>query len=238
MTAEEFTIILIVMMIGSIIQGAVGFGANLVAAPILVLIDPSLVPGPILVAGMALHVLMIAREREHGGLQSVAWALGGRVPGTIAAVVALAMLPADRIGIVFATLILLGCALSLGGLRLTRTPPTLVGAGVLSGFMGTTIGVGGPPLALVYQGDTGPVIRGALARYFAIGGGMSIAMLLVAGQFTPAAFAASLLLIPGVVLGFLVSTRLGRFLDQGRTRAAVLAVSAGSALFVLARELV
>ena len=236
MTGEELAIVFVVMTIGAIIQGAVGFGMNLVAAPILLIIDPALIPGPILVAGLALNVMMVVREREHGGLGSVGWALGGRVPGTVAATAALVVLSTDSLAVVFALLILLGCALSLGGLRVRRTPSTLVGAGVLSGFMGTAVGVGGPPLALVYQNETGAVLRGALARYFTVGGVISIGMLVGVRQFEPAALAASLLLVPGVIFGFFVSRRLNRLIDGPRTRIAVLALSAASAVFVLVRE--
>jgi hypothetical protein len=42
--------------IGSTVQGSVGLG--LVAAPILALIDPMLIPGPILLCGLVLTLLM------------------------------------------------------------------------------------------------------------------------------------------------------------------------------------
>jgi uncharacterized membrane protein YfcA len=38
-----------IVVAGSVLQGSLGFGLGLVAAPILLLIDPALVPGPILV---------------------------------------------------------------------------------------------------------------------------------------------------------------------------------------------
>jgi len=43
---------------GAMVQGAVGFGMALVAAPLLVLIRPELVPGPLLVSGLALTLLV------------------------------------------------------------------------------------------------------------------------------------------------------------------------------------
>jgi hypothetical protein len=44
--------------IGSTVQGSVGLGLGLVAAPILALIDPMLIPGPILLCGLVLTLLM------------------------------------------------------------------------------------------------------------------------------------------------------------------------------------
>lgn len=44
------------MGVGCALQGAVGFGADLVAAPLLVLIDDRLVPGPTIVATGVLNL--------------------------------------------------------------------------------------------------------------------------------------------------------------------------------------
>lgn len=235
MSPADVAVIFVVMTAGAVVQGAVGFGANLIAAPILVLIDPGLVPGPILVAGLALNVLMVLGEPEHDGLRSTGWALLGRVPGTVIGAAALVLLPAGRLEILFPVLILVGVGLSVGGLRLRRSAPTLIGAGTLSGFMATVVGIGGPPMALVYQHATGPVLRGALARFFTLGGALSVLSLVVVGRFDLAALGTSLLLVPGVVLGFAVSRRLNRYLDTRFTRLAVLGVSSASAVAALAR---
>jgi hypothetical protein len=236
-SVADIAVIFLVMTAGAVIQGAVGFGANLVAAPALVLIDPELVPGPVLVAGLALNTLMVLGEPEHDGLRSTGWALLGRVPGTALGAAALVVLPADGLEVLFPVLILIGVALSLGGLRVRRVPPVLVGAGTLSGFMATVVGIGGPPMALVYQDATGPVLRGALARFFVAGGLLSVASLVVVGRFDVATLIASVLLVPGVVLGFALSRRVNRLIDRGRTRVAVLALSSASALAALARAL-
>src|SRR5438034_6678902 len=47
------------MAVGALVQGAVGFGASLVAAPLLVLVDVRLVPGPIGIASLTLNFLII-----------------------------------------------------------------------------------------------------------------------------------------------------------------------------------
>ena len=53
--------------------------------------------------------------------------------------------------LLFGGLILLGVCLSLSGLRLPPIRGVLVGAGALSGVMGTVASIGGPPMALLYQ---------------------------------------------------------------------------------------
>jgi len=108
---------------------------------------------------------------------------------------------------------------------------------MVSGFMGTAAAVGGPPVALAYQRESGPVIRSTLARFFLLASAPAIAVLVPAGRLGWDQLAAGLALLPGVVIGFLLSRRLHPFLDGGWARPAVLIVAAVSATAVLAREL-
>ena len=222
------------MAVGATLQGAVGFGGNLIAAPLFLLIDPDLVPGPALVAAFALNVLMVGRDRSAGRISEVGWALLGRVPGTVVGAAAVALIPQRRLQLFFAVMILVVVGLSASRLRLRPTVPSLIGAGAASGFTATSVAVGGPPIALVYQHATGPVLRATLARFFVIGVLFSILALTVAGEMGRDEVLAGLALVPATVAGFAVSGRLTHLLDRGFTRVAVLAVSATSAVAVLA----
>lgn len=57
------------------------------------------------------------------------------------------------------------------------------------------------------------------------------------GEFGTQELAASLVLIPGLVVGFAASRWAARFLDRGFTRPAVLALSALSAVAAILRYL-
>src|SRR4029434_11170594 len=83
--------------LGALVQGAGGLGMALVAAPLLVLIRPELVPGPLLVNGLALTLLVARRERDSIDLLGVKWARVGRVPGVALGALALAVVPATRL---------------------------------------------------------------------------------------------------------------------------------------------
>jgi uncharacterized membrane protein YfcA len=220
-----------------VLQGAVGFGANLLAAPLLVLIDPDLVPGSMLVSALALGLMMIARERSAFDRREVIVVMSGRVPGTAVGAGALVVLTSHALGILFGVLILLAVLLSLAPIHFRPTTASLVVAGTFSGFMATTIGVGGPPVALVYQRAKGPVLRSTLAMLFVLGGILSLTTLTLVGELSAAQAGAGLLLVPGAILGFALSSRLTPWLDRGWTRPAVLAVSAASAVAVLVKEL-
>jgi uncharacterized membrane protein YfcA len=222
---------------GATVQGAVGFGMALVAAPILVLIHPAIVPGPLMVAGMALTVLVAWRERDSIDLLGVRWGLVGRVPGVALGAWLLSYLPLSAMSLAVGVAVLLGVALASSGRRVTPGPRVLLGAGFVSGVFGTVASIGGPPLALVYQYETGPRLRGTLAGYFIVGGCMSIAALFWVGRFGASELFWTLALLPGTVLGFALSGLFTRWVDAGRTRRAVLAISVAAGVAAVLRPL-
>jgi uncharacterized membrane protein YfcA len=235
--AAQLALVTVVMVAACALQSAVGFGSALIAAPILMLIDPVFVPGPLLCASFTLSALMTLRERRAIDVRGVSWALAGRVPGTALGVWLLTALPVQLLSQTFAGLIMLGVALTALGPRLSATPRVSFSAGMLSGVMGTVTSAGGPPLALLHQGSAGPALRATLASYFLIGSVISMVALASVGRLGARELAAGASLLPGVTLGFLVAGRARAYLDAGRTRPAVLAVSALSALLVVLEQL-
>lgn len=205
--------------------------------PILLLIEPRFVPGPLLFASIGLTLLLTHRERRGVRVSDLKWSLSGRVLGIAVAAAALAIVPAPRLAILFGALVLLAVGLSATGLHMPVRPGTLFGAGILSGFMGTTVSIGGPPMALLYQRQSGPQIRGTLSAYFVVGVTLSLIGLHLVGRFGVEEFLLALALLPGIGVGFLVSRHTARALDVRSLRTAILAVSAVSAMLVLLRAL-
>ncbi len=235
MTFVDWMLANAVLLIGSIVQGAAGFGGNMFAAPFLVLIDPELVPGPALVSALAVNVLMVQRDKGEGDWGRVVPALAGRVPGNIAGAVVLVVLSGDALRWFFAISVLVVVALSASGLHVRVTRATLFTGGFGAGFTATSIAIGGPPIALVMQSSEGPVVRSTLARFFAIGVVLSLLTLAAFGQFDPDDLVAGLALLPGTVSGFAVSRPFARLLDRGHTRTVILVLSASAALVALGR---
>ncbi len=220
-----------VVTFGALIQGAVGFGVALVSVPFLVALEPRFVPGPMIVAGTFLTVLMAVREHEFIDLRGLKWAVVGRLPGIAAALVVLAAVSGDQIRPLTGALVVLGVVMTASGLRLDPNAPNLFLAGLLSGFMGTTSSIGGPPLALIYQHRPGPELRGTLSSYFIVAGVMSLAALVAARQFGSTDVWLSGLLLPGTALGFHLSrfvvSRLDRHAALMRAAVLILAGLAG-----------
>ena len=235
MSALELAIASVTMAVGATVQGSIGFGLNVIAAPILTLVDTQLVPGPALAAAFTLTVLLAIRERGGIDRRGFGWVFVGRVPATVVAALLIASLPERGVAFTISAVVLLAVALSLVGWRLRRTPKLLVTVGAASGVMGTLSSVGGPPLAMLYQDATGRELRGTLSAIFVIGTIISIAALVLVGRFGRDELLASLAMVPGVVLGYALSRWTAPIVDRRALRPAVLVVSAVAAVAAILR---
>lgn len=225
------------VLLGAVVQGTVGFGAALIAAPVIAMLDPTLMPAALLIVTVSLPVLSVLRERQAADWQGLRWSLLGRAPGTAVGALAVTRLPADMLALGVTVMVLAAVGLSLSTWRPTTTPPTLLTAGFISGVTGTATSIGGPPMALVYQHEQGARLRSTLGLNFVVGATFSLISLVVTGSITRYQVFTGLALLPFLIVGFLVSGPLRRVIDGPYTRPAVLVVAAASALVLGIRTL-
>jgi hypothetical protein len=225
----------LVVAVGALVQGTVGFGLALVAAPLLAILDPALVPVPLLVVTGAHALLALRRERGDVDWPGVGWALVGRLPGTALGVLAVATLPPRAFAAAVGATVLVCAGLSVVSWRPRPTVPALLVAGLVSGAGGTASSIGGPPVALLYAGAGGPRVRSTLAAYFTAGTALSLAGLGLAGQVAAPALGAGALLLGPTAAGFALSGPARRLLDRGWVRPAVVGLAAAGALVLLVR---
>ena len=235
MSPFDILFVLLCSTVGFTLQGAVGFGMGILGSPILLLIDPRLVPGPILASTMVFTTLLTLRERRAIDLGGLRWAVAGRAAGTIPAAALLAVLPSEQLSLLFGGIVLFAVAISICGLHVEPRPVSLLVGGALSGIMGTIAAIGGPPMALLYQHAPGARVRGTLSSLFLVGTILSLAALVLVGRFGRAELRLTLVLVPGALFGFVVSRRIASRLDQGYTRPAVLTMAAIAGLIVVVR---
>lgn len=236
----ELTLLLIAglgVLVGAAVQGAIGLGLGLIGAPVLALVDPTLVPGTILLVTSVLPVLTSVRELHDVDWRGLGYALTGRVPGMLVGTWIVVTQPARTIAIVVAVVVLGAVLLSVTSWHARPTPPALLVAGVVSGVSGTATSIGGPPVAVLYQHVSGPRLRSTLGLYFLVGNVLSGSILAVAGEIGGREVLRALALMPFLLLGFVLSGPLRGHMDARRLRVGVLLVSAGGALVLLARSL-
>jgi uncharacterized membrane protein YfcA len=228
----------VAVLLAAMVQGAVGIGFALVAAPVVTLVDTDLMPGLLILLGFLLPVLTFWREVGHTRWTGLGWALGGRVPGTALGVLVVATVADQELAVAVGLVVLGAVALTWFAVRIPERPATLAGAGMVSGVTGTAVSIDGPPVAIVLQHLSGPELRATMSAYFVGGGVLSLVGLALGGELEAAQAVTAAALVPAVVVGFALSGPLRRHVDAGRTRAAVLVVCAVSALVLLGRAVV
>lgn len=225
----------LVIVVAAIAQSALGVGFGVVAAPVLAVVDPELVPGTVMILGAFTAGVVALRNRSGWSLATLGPALVGRVIFSLVGALVASLLSPRLFLLVFAALILGAVALSLSGLRIAPTRRNMFFAGSASGLMGTITSVGTPPLALVYQYAPGAEVRATLSAFFALGGLISILSLAAFGELGRADVAFSLTLLPAMLLGYLLSPLLARHTDRGWMRPAMLALCVGAASLLLVK---
>lgn len=236
-SAPVLVLLIVASLVGGVIQGAIGFGFALVAVPVLVLIEPHAVPVTIMFVALPMSALMSMRERAHIDRPGFAAIMAGRLTGIVAGVVILTVVPERSLSVVVGVAVVLGVALSAAGLDLEPRRWLNVGAGVLSGVMGTTSAIGGPALAVVYQRRPGPELRSTLAISYFAGLVLALAGLALVGRVHLWHLVLALELLPGMLLGLWLSVRLAGVLERGWLRPAVLTFAGISGVVIVVRAL-
>lgn len=230
-------VVLMAGLLGGVAQSSLGFGAAFAVVPALAFTAPELLPGAVLVAVLPLSVLMVVRDHRGVDLSAVGRLSIGRLPGIVTGAAVVAVLPTRALAATIAVLLLLAVAASVGGFEVVVTPRREVGAGYISGLTGTAAGLGGPPLALLYQGRRGSVLRPTLAAVWALGIVPSLGSLAIAGEFTAVQFRAGVTLSVMMLLGMAGGVAVVRYLPEHRLREAVLWWAAVGGLLALGRSI-
>ncbi|MDX3663524.1 sulfite exporter TauE/SafE family protein [Streptomyces sp. ID05-26A] len=226
----------VVVAFGGLLQGLIGFGLALVAVPLLALLDPALLPVPVLMIAAAHASLSLAREFTHVDWRGVGWAMLGRLPGTVVGILIVDALDPKGFGLVVGGSVLACVLLSITAWRPEPHPKSLVTAGFASGSFGTATAVGGPMVALLYQNQAGPQVRATLGAFFVLGSGASIIGLTATGNVTAHQLWSGVLLIPFLVAGFLLSGPLRKRFDAKGIRTPMLVVAGTSAVVLIVRS--
>lgn len=224
---------LAIVALGAMTQFAIGMGLNLFSVGALALIHPALSPGPVLVLSFVLSILasITLRREIEGRLLAVSTA--GLAIGSVIAVGLLIWLGAEGLPRALGALILLGVAFSVAGFGCAVTTRNVLLATTAAGIMGAIAGTHGAPVALLYQREDPRRVRAALLPLFAIANPLALAALAAAGLFGLREFVASVLLLPGLLVGYLMAPGLIRLLPPAAVRAGLLAVSAISGLLLV-----
>lgn len=224
-----------VIAFATIVQYRAGVGFGLMAAPLLALFAPALVPVPIII--LTLFTAGAAMLSEPGSVdwREVSWSVSGRLAGSLAgAAILLRLTDEKQFMLVFGVLIALAVAMSLAGLRFRFSNRLLLVMGTISGLTATITSVGGPPMAIAYQDQPPDRARPNMSAFFAIGCVVILVVLQANGLIRPADLIHAAVLAPGLVAGVALAPRFRGLIDRN-FRGIMLAVSGASAILLIVR---
>lgn len=222
----DIAIAVAIIFVGSFVQSSIGFGLAIIAAPLLFFIDPLYVPAPITVCALTLSLANAARHKHSISFQGLKYAIIGRVPGTIAGGLLLLWIDQRALALWLGLSVLFAVGLSLANIALRPSNASMFSAGFLSGFMGTSSSIGGPPMALVLQHQANDFIRANLAAFFVVSCIMSLIMLAAVDRFGMEQLLISLPLMPATLAGYWVAMRTIHLISHQTLRRASLLLCA------------
>ncbi|MBT2394961.1 sulfite exporter TauE/SafE family protein [Streptomyces sp. ISL-100] len=222
MSAETMAILAVTVAVAAFVQGSSGLGFALIVAPVAGLLDPGLVPVFVLASMIPLNLYVAWRERDSLDLRGAGWITAARLAATPGGLMLLWVIPDRSLGLFVGAATVLAAVVSLAAPAFTPGRRAYVAAGAVTGLTETATGVGGPPLALVYQHRPPAELRSTVAVCFLVGEVASLALLFATGQGSPDELGWVVLLLPALALGAWLSRLVHHRFDARRMRLFVL----------------
>ncbi|WMX48357.1 sulfite exporter TauE/SafE family protein [Streptomyces roseicoloratus] len=233
MTGETLAVLAVTVAAASFVQGSSGLGFALIVAPVAGILDPGLLPVFVLASMVPLNVYVAWRERAALDLRGAGWITGARLAATPGGLALLWLIPDHGLGLFVGLATILAALVSLAAPVFTPGRAAFVGAGVVTGLTETATGVGGPPLALVYQHRPPGELRSTVALCFLVGEVASLLLLFGTGEGDPADLGWALALTPAIAAGAWLSRLVHHRVDARRMRLFVLVFALVSGVVLL-----
>jgi uncharacterized membrane protein YfcA len=224
-----------VVIFAAFVQGAMGVGFALIVAPVISLIEPRLLPVSLLVLMLPLNLFVLWRERGHIDLAGAKWITIGRVGGTLGGLWVLSALSQHQLNAFVGLATIAAVVLTLAMPAFNPARPAFLASGVVTGITETATGIGGPPLALVYQHHAPSVMRSTVALCFLTGEVISLVLLFAAHRVEVMYLQVAVELLPALVIGVLWSQAVHRRVNGRFLRGFVLVFAAVSGAVLLVR---
>lgn len=225
----------VVIWFAAAVQGTIGLGFNIVAVPVLLLVNPLLAPVPQLILSVPQTAASMVRERGGIDRSGVAWILAGRIPGAVIGIWLLSIATDRLLEFLIGGFVITAVLILATGYHVNRTPAVEFGAGVFAGISSYVSSIGGPPMALLYSRAEGATIRATLGLIFLVGSSITLTARILAGDIAARDWGLALAMFPAAAVGFATSSWMKRHTSPRQLRVAILAVSAIAAGALLVR---
>jgi uncharacterized membrane protein YfcA len=214
LTGAALAAAILITLGAAVCQSLTGFGFALVMVPLLSLVwdvKSAVVTSTVLGTVTLLPLLVEARRHVH--LAAMVALLVGSVIGRPAGLLILEVTDPEALKI-FVGVVVIGASVLAYRVREVRTMPSgatpAAAAGVVSGVLGGSTSMSGPPAIFYLLGTerSVEVFRGTLLAFFLPSGLVGIAGLAVLGRVTPDVLRTSAITLPALFVGLFVGALL------------------------------
>jgi uncharacterized membrane protein YfcA len=231
-----FALIASAVFFGAIIQRLTGQAFGVIAAPVVALVSPQLLPAVLLLLGIGLGAGAASLDVKAVNWSEARYGCAGRAAGAVVgAALAVNLTDPSSFSVIVALIVLVAVTLSASGLRAPINRVTLPLAGLAAGTMGTITAIGAPPMALLYGGEEARRSRAMQNLFFGWGMIWSIGALAVAGLVRIDHLIAAAMLAPFVGAALLIAAPVARMMDGRSARPLALALASIAAVTLLWR---
>jgi len=234
-TIETFLLVNFILIVSSILQMATGVSVGMIIMPFLAMISYSLLPVPVVLASLTLTVMMAYQGRKYIDTANMPQIGFGMLIGILIAVYILKHIEVEHLGVLFGVLILISVFISMKIKTFTLGRKINYSGGFMAGFIGTLALSGGQILALLFQNHPLASVKASLAFLYTL---FSLVMLFVfylVDEFTYAQLISGLYMMPGFVIGFLVSPMFAKYFDPKHTKTVVLGMATLGAFILIVK---
>ena len=237
LTLLEVIFIAVLLFVSSAVQGVLGFGFAVIASPIIVQINPNLVPQLLALLGLPIALRVFFREKESVDLSKVKPLIVGRLVGGPIGLLLLLNLSEKYLSIAVGVIVLVAGLGSFFGWVINRNNINSFLAGTFSGIFGMVAAVGGPPVALLYRNTKSEEFRPSLNSVFSIGILITLSLLVLSGNLFMDHLLLFVLFLPFVLIGVRVSSSIFSKFSDSFIATSVTYFSVLSGLYVILRNL-
>ena len=204
-----------ILFIAAAVQGIMGFGRALIAAPLIALFIPADETVVLMILmGFVSAVAMVWKTHRYAHLKRIIPLVIAGIAGSIAGVQLLKVIPLKELKIVMGIFVIISAVILATGVRVKfkKEIPAYTIAGLISGFTNGAISFGGPPIVLFLQNqdESKNSFRANLSLFFLVIG-LTASINMIANGLLDAHTAINALLLVPATLG---GTFLGNFLSH------------------------
>ena len=239
----EIVVSAVILFAGSTVLSAVGFGLGMTTVPVLLLVlDPESAVVLVNTASLAIFVLIIYQTRAELRVREIAPVSIAGLLGVPVGVFVLSSTHASVLRISISAMILVLAFVVVFNVRGPIPRSNFMGllVGFVAGLLLTSLGIGGPLVALYLVMRDWPrhAIRASTSFYFLLIEGSAVIGYGVAGMFTPERTSLILIVALPCLLGFGLATVLVGMMNERAFRHAVVIVIVATSVMVLSREVI